>query len=301
MEEKKAKKKKIGLTGIALIMLLVYMLTEACFYVVPMNQYAVVREFGRIVAVENEPGIHMKKPFISVVSEISKALQVYDIAPSGVITRDKKSMIADNFVIWRVTDPTRFIQSLSGSQDAAEDRVGVAVYNATKNLISSMTQDEILLARNNGAEGNLSALITKESNSDISAYGIEILEAEIKALDLPDDNKEAVYTRMISERENIAAGYKAQGEAEAQKIRNDTDRQIKIRLAEARARAEMLKAEGEAAYMQKLQEAYNTEEKADFYNFTIQLDALKRSLSGDSKTLILDKDSELASIFYGIN
>lgn len=301
MEEKKAKKKKIGLTGIALIVLLVYMLTEACFYVVPMNQYAVVREFGRIIAVENEPGIHMKKPFISVVSEIPKALQVYDIAPSGVITRDKKSMIADNFVIWRVTDPTRFIQSLSGSQDAAEDRVGVAVYNATKNLISSMTQDEILLARNNGAEGNLSALITKESNSDISAYGIEILEAEIKALDLPDDNKEAVYTRMISERENIAAGYKAQGEAEAQKIRNDTDRQIKIRLAEARARAEMLKAEGEAAYMQKLQEAYNTEEKADFYNFTIQLDALKRSLSGDSKTLILDKDSELASIFYGIN
>ena len=144
-------------------------------------------------------------------------------------------------------------------------------------------------------------MITDDANADVSIYGIELLQCQIKALDLPDDNKEAVYSRMISERENIAAGYKAEGNAEAKRIRNDTDKQVTIMLANAEKQSATLIGEGEAEYMRILQEAYNTPEKAEFYNFIRSLDALKASMSGEDKTVMLDKNSELAQLLYGID
>ena len=159
-----------------------------------------------------------------------------------------------------------------------------------------MTQEEIIAARGE----KLNSLVTEDANNDIKIYGIEILSSQIKALDLPDDNKEAVFSRMISERENIAAGYTAEGNAEAQNIRNDTDKQVSIMLAEAEKQAAQTVGEGEAEYMRILQEAYNSPEKAEFYNFIRSLDALKLSLQGGNKTLILDKDSDLAQLLYGI-
>ena len=205
-------------------------------------------------------------------------------------------MISDNFVLWRVTDPTLYIQTLSAIDARAEERIEAAVYNSLKKIISSMTQEDIIAARGE----KLNSLVTEDANNDIKIYGIEILSSQIKALDLPDDNKEAVFSRMISERENIAAGYTAEGNAEAQKIRNDTDKQVSIMLAEAEKQAAQTVGEGEAEYMRILQEAYNSPEKAEFYNFIRSLDALKLSLQGGNKTLILDKDSALAQLLYGI-
>ena len=124
-------------------------------------------------------------------------------------------------------------------------------------------------------------------------------KAEIKSLDLPDDNKDAVYERMISERQNIAASYKAQGEARAQKIRNDTDRQVAVMKAEAEKQAAITIAEGEAEYMKKISEAYDTEDKESFYAYLRGLDALKESFKGGGKTIILSRDSELAKVLYG--
>ena len=226
---------------------------------------------------------------------ISGATTLYDVPLSDVITKDKKSMIADNFVLWRVTDPTRYIRTLDAIEARAEERIEAAVYNALKNVISSMTQDEVIEARGE----KLTQLLTDEANSDIGDYGIKVITAEIKALDLPDDNKQAVYDRMISERQNIAASYTAQGDSEAQKIRNATDKDVTVMKANAEKQAEILAAEGESEYMKILQEAYNTEEKAEFYNYIRSLDALKKSLSGENKTIILDKDSEIAGILYG--
>ncbi|MBQ1423306.1 MAG: protease modulator HflC, partial [Lachnospiraceae bacterium] len=219
----------------------------------------------------------------------------YDIPASDVITRDKKSMIADNYVLWRVTDPTKYIRTLDAVELRAEERIEAAVYNALKNVISSMSQDEVIEARGE----RLTVLITEEANSDITDYGIEIIQSEIKSLDLPDDNKESVYERMISERQNIAATYKAEGNAEAQKIRNQADRDVSVMKADARRQAAIIEGEGEAEYMKILEEAYNTADKADFYNYIRSLDALKSSMTGSNKTIILDKDSELAKILYG--
>ncbi len=265
-------------------------------YTVNYMDVVLIQQFGRVVAIQREPGLHVKIPFVQNTFAIYDGNRIYDIPQSDVITRDKKSMIADDYVIWSVSDVMKYYQTLGGVSARAEERIDAAVYNATKNTISSMTQDEVIAAR--GIE--LTNLITAESNSDIAGYGIEIMTAEIKALDLPDDNKEAVYERMISERGNIAAGYKAKGEAEAQKIRNETDKNVRITIADANKKAETLRAEGESEYMKILSDAYNNEEKSEFYNYLRSLDSLKGSLKNNREnTLILDKDSELARILYG--
>ena len=287
--------KKKGMIGIiAAVAILALITLGGSFYTLPLNQYAAVRQFGRIVRIEETPGLKFKLPFIQNVQTISKTIKLYDVPLSDVITRDKKSMIADNYVLWRVVDPTKYIRTLDAIDLRAEERIEAAVYNAQKNVISSMSQDEIIEARGE----KLTQLLTDEANSDIGDYGILVVTAEIKSLDLPDDNKEAVYARMISERDNIAASYKAQGESEAQKIRNETDKNVIVMEADARKQAEILEAEGEAEYMRILEEAYNTEDKAEFYQFIRSLDAFKASLGGPDNTIILDRDSALASFLY---
>ena len=288
---------KTGIIKIAavIVALVVILLLFSSLYSVAPNEYAAVREFGKIVKIEDTPGLKFKLPFIQNIQMISKATMLYDVPLSDVITRDKKSMIADNYVLWRVNDPTKYIRTLDAIEVRAEERIEAAVYNSLKNVISSMSQDEVIEARGE----KLTQMLTDEANSDIGDYGIEVITAEIKSLDLPDDNKEAVYDRMISERQNIAASYTAQGEAEAQKIRNETDKTVTVMKANANKDAEILVAEGEAEYMKILQEAYNTKDKEDFYSFTRALDAFQKSLSGGEKTIILDKDSELVKILYG--
>lgn len=270
-------------------------LLMASVFSVNMNEYAVVRQLGRVVRVEKTPGLKVKLPFVQTVETISARTILYDIPESDVITRDKKSMIADNFVLWRVTDPMAYIRTLNASMPRAEERIEAAVYNALKNTISSMNQDDIIASTGE----RLTGMITREANSDIGQYGIEIITSQIKILGLPSDNESAVYERMISERNNIAAGYTAGGAAEAQKIRNRTDREVTVLIADAKKKAAILRAEGEEQYMQVLQEAYNTPEKAEFYEYARSLDAMKQSLQGENKTIILNQDSELAHILQG--
>ena len=235
-------KRMIGKILAMVIAILILGVAAGSFYTVPMKQYVAVRQFGRIVDIKDSPGLKFKIPFIQSIQRISAATILYDIPASDVITKDKKSMIADNYVLWRVTDPTSYIRTLDAVELRAEERIEAAVYNAIKNVISSMNQDEVIEARGE----RLTQLITEEANSDIDDYGIEIIQSEIKSLDLPDDNKESVYERMISERQNIAATYRAEGAAEAQKIRNEADREVSIMKAEARRQAAVTEAEGEA-------------------------------------------------------
>ncbi|MEE3494786.1 MAG: protease modulator HflC [Butyrivibrio sp.] len=289
--------KKSGIFGVAAVavVLVIAFLVGSATYVVHQKEYIAVRRFGKIISIAKEPGLYFKTPFIDDTQSISAQIVLYDIPKSDVITKDKKSMIADTYVIWKVVDPIKYIQTLNALNARAEERIEASVYNATKNAISSMTQDEVIEARGE----QLTKLISDEANADMTGYGIEVVQAQIKALDLPDDNKQAVYERMISERNNIAASYTAQGDAEAQKIHNETDKEVTIVKANAEKDAAVLEAEGESAYMETLSKAYDTAEKSEFYSYIRGLDALKKSLVGDDKTLILDKNSELARILYG--
>lgn len=288
-------KKKIGKITAAVIAVAVVVLLCNSLFVLKENQYGIVKQFGRIEKVIADAGLYVKIPFVQELDTVSKELQLYDIAKSDVITKDKKSMIADSFVLWRITDPKVFAQTLNTSTANAESRIDVAVYNSIKNVISSMTQADIIAAR--GQE--LSDYIMN-GLSATNQYGIEIASVEIKLLDLPEDNKDAVFQRMISERENIAATYTAEGNSEAQVIRNTTDKEAALLISDAQKQAEILKAEGEAEYMKIMAEAYNDADKAGFYSFTRSLDALKESIQGGNKTIILDKDSPLTQIFYQV-
>lgn len=285
------KKKIIG----AIVAIVVLVCLASSVYVVGENEFKLVRQFGKVNYVVSDAGLHFKVPFIQSADTLPKELLIYDLAASDVITKDKKTMITDSYVLWRITDPLKFAQSLNSSIANGESRINTVVYNSTKNVISSMNQDEVITSR----DGELMEAIMNNVGNTMDQYGIQLISVETKKLDLPADNKAAVYERMISERDNIAATYTAQGNSEAKVIRNTTDKDVTIQLSEARKQAEILEAEGEAEYMRILQEAYADESRTDFYAFVRSLDAAKASLSGGNKTLILSADSPIAQIFYG--
>ena len=286
--------KKIVCISIAVLVSLLIIFNS--FYTIKPNEYVVVRSFGKISAIKSESGLNAKIPFIQTTSKISKETLFYDIPESDVITKDKKSMVVDCFALWKITDPAKMVRTLNAVRGRADERIEAAVYNAVKNTISSMTQDEVIASRGE----TLTSKITTEANSDIGQYGIEIVTAQIKTLSLPTDNQSAVYTRMISERENIAASYEAEGNSKAQKIKNETDKEVELKIADANKQAAILEAEGEEEYMKILQDAYNSKDKAEFYEYLRGLDSLKNSLKGSGKkTLILDKNSELVKILQG--
>ena len=258
------------------------------------NEYTLIRQFGKVDRIISEPGLSFKVPFMESVYTLPKEILLYDLAPSDVITGDKKSMICDCYVLWQITDALKFSQTLNSSVGNAESRIDTVVYNATKSVISSMTQEQVI----SGRSDLLQDAIIGNIGTSMEQYGIAILEVETIKLDLPNDNKEAVYERMISERDNIAATHIAQGEAEAQKIVNQTDKEVAIMISEAEKEAEILRAEGEAEYMRIMSEAYSDPGKADFYAYVRSLDAAKAALQGEDKTLILSPESPIAQIFY---
>lgn len=277
------------LAGLAII------ISSSCFVITNENEYSLVRQFGKIDHVVSEAGVSFKVPFIQSVDTLPKQTLIYDLASSDVITSDKKTMICDSYILWHITDPIKFAQTLNGSISNAENRLDTIVYNATKNVISSATQEQVI----SGRDGELSQAVKDNIGDSLSQYGIELLDFETKQLDLPSDNKAAVYERMISERDNIAATYTAEGSAEAQIIRNTTDKEVTVMLSEAEKEAEILIAEGEAEYMRILSDAYADAGKTDFYSFVRSLDALKASMVGNNKTVILSPESPIAQIFYG--
>jgi membrane protease subunit HflC len=287
-------KKGLGVFA-GFIVVVALFLGLSCMVVTGENEYKLVRQFGKIDHVESEAGLSFKLPFIQTVDSLPKYIQLYDLAPSDVITRDKKTMITNSYVLWQITDPIKFAQTLNGSIGNAENRINTVVYNSIKNIISSLSQEEVI----SGRDGELTAAILKNMGNTFDQYGIKVLTVETKQLDLPADNKTAVYERMISERENIAATYTAEGTSEAQIIKNSTDKEVSIMISEAEKQAEILKAEGEAEYMKILSDAYADESKTDFYSFVRSLDAVKASITGDNKTVILSEDSPIAQIFNG--
>ncbi|MCI5700069.1 MAG: protease modulator HflC [Lachnospiraceae bacterium] len=288
------KKKAIIIPCVIIILLL----SLSSAVVTKPGEYRVIKQFGKIVRVEENDGstygLSWKIPFIQTETAISSKMKLSDLPASDVMTSDKKSMISDCFVLWKIEDPVKFIQKLSGSEQNAESRISSNVYNALKNVISSLSQEEVI----SGRDGELANLLTEKLGTNLESYGIKVEKIETKMLDLPSENKDAVYNRMISERNNIAASYTAQGEQQAQEIKNDTNEQVTVLLAQAQKQADTTIAEGEAEYMRILSSAYNDESKADFYGFVRQLDAVKATLKNGDNTIVLDKDSPIAEVFY---
>ena len=283
---------------IAAIVLAILIVVGTGYYTVAEDQYACVFRFSEIVDTVSNAGMHFKVPFVDSVKYYSKATQIYDIPPSEVLTSDKQNMTVDCYILWKISDPQQFYRTLGTSQKA-EERLNAITYTAMKIAMGTLAQADII-NMNDGAERNdIYEGITTTVNNQAATYGITVEDVKIKQFDLPESNLNAVYSRMISERNQMAEKYTADGNYEASIIRNDVDKQVNIIVSNARAEAAKLEAEGEAEYMRMLAKAYNSADKKEFYEFTLALDALKQSLTGNEKTVILDKNSELAKILAG--
>ena len=283
--------------AIVIVLILVIGLSGS-LYTVREDQYACTFRFSEIVNTTDAPGLHFKVPFVDTVKYFSKATQFYDIPPSEVLTSDKQNMTVDCYILWEISDPQQFYRAL-GTTGKAEERLNAITYNALKNAMGRLAQADII-NMNDGAERNeiYEGIATTVDNQAVT-YGIHVEDVKIKQFDLPDSNLNAVYSRMISERNQMAEKYTADGNYDASIIRNEVDKQVNIIVSNAEAEAAKLEAEGEAEYMRMLAEAYNTDDKKDFYEFILALDALKQSLNGSEKTIILDADSDLAKILAG--
>ena len=289
-------KKTIWISVIALVLVIV---AFSSMYTVKENEYACTFRFSEIVNTESDSGLHFKIPFIDSVKYFSKATQLYDIPPSAVITSDKQNMTVDCYILWNIQDPQQFYRAL-GTTSVAEERLDAITYTALKIALGNLKQSDIINMNDGGERNDIYESITTTVNTQAQAYGIEVEDVKIKRFDLPDSNLNAVYTRMISERNQMAEKFAANGNFEASKIRNDVDKQVNIMVSNAQAEAAVLEADGEAEYMRLLAEAYNSQDKQDFYEFILALDALKASLTGENKTIILDQNSDLAKILMGV-
>ena len=288
-------KKKIVLVAVLVI---IAMLAMNSFFTVRENQYACTVRFSKIIDTTSEAGLHFKVPFIDTVKYFSKATQLYDIPPSEVLTSDKQNMTVDCYILWSISDPKLFYQTL-GSTGVAEQRLDALTYNQLKTVMGTLAQADIINMEDGAKRNEIYENISSDVDALAATYGIHVEDVKIKQFDLPESNLNAVYSRMISERNQMAEKYTADGNYEASIIRNDVDKQVSIIVSNAEAEAAKLVAEGEAEYMRRLAEAYNSQDKQAFYEFTLALDALKASLKGDEKTVILDGNSQLAQILMG--
>jgi len=285
---------------LVILLVAVIIVAGGSLYTVAENEHACVMRFNKIEAVKSEAGLYFKLPFIDTVMTFPKTVLLYDIPESEMLTADKKNMTVDSYVTWKIADPRTFYQTL-GSIPEAEIRLDAVTYTALKTLMGTLEQNDIINEEDASERNDIYAGITDEVANVATTYGIQVLDVKVKRLDLPADNEQAVYARMISDRNQIAEKYTADGEYEASIIRNDVDKQVNILVSNAKAQAAKLEAEGEAEYMRMLAEAYDSADKKDFYQFTLGLDALKASLdaSKNTKTVIIDGNSLLGQLLLG--
>ena len=284
---------------IGIIVLLFVIVAFSSMYTVEENQYACTFRFSEIVNTTAAPGLHFKIPFIDSVQYFPNTTMFYDIPPSEVLTSDKQNMTVDCYILWSISDPQQFYRAL-GTTAKAEERLDAITYNALKTAMGTLAQADIINMEDGGERNKIYEGIAATVDATAASYGIHVEDVKIKQFDLPESNLNAVYNRMISERNQMAEKFTAEGNYEANLIRNDVDKQVNILVSNAQAEAAKLEAEGEAEYMRLLAEAYDTQDKKDFYEFRLALEALKASLNGDEKTIILDANSELAKILMGV-
>ena len=288
-------KKKILIVCAALIVL---MLLAGSLFTVRENEYACTVRFSKIVSTTSEAGLHFKMPFLDSVKYFPRDTQLYDIPPSEVLTSDKQNMTVDCYILWSISDPKEFYKTL-GTTKNAEERLDALTYNELKTVMGTLAQADIINMEDGARRNDIYSNIASDVDRLARTYGIRVEDVKIKRFDLPESNLNAVYNRMISERNQMAEKYTADGNYEASIIRNNVDKKVNIIVSDANAEAAKLVAEGESEYMKMLAEAYDSADKKEFYEFTLALDALKASLNGSEKTVILDGNSALAQILMG--
>lgn len=285
---------RIGLTIIGTILLLVAF--SSSIMIVKEGEYKVVRQFGEIVDIKDTPGLKFKIPLIQTVTTLPKKKQVYDVNEKEINTLDKKRMIIDNYAVWHITNPDEMINNARTVLNA-ESRMGEFIFSVIRQELGRMKYEEIINDEKSN-RGDLNKRVTDQVNKLLARdkYGIQVDDVRIKRTDLPDENEQSVYRRMISERESKAQEYLSQGDAQKKRIIAQTDREVQEMLAKANAKASEIRGQGE----QEAAKIYNNsfQKDASFYRLYRTLESYKTTIDGET-TIFLPQDSPYANLLTG--
>lgn len=254
-------------------------------FTVDETQKAAVLRFGEIVRVVEEPGLNFKVPFVQRIVYVEDRVLSYDIQPRDILTSDQVRLVIDNYAIWRVGDPRRFIEATGGRLSTAQSRIDDLVYSDLRNLLAKHTLEEIV----SEMRRDFLQQVTELSRAKLQEFGIQLIDVRIKRADLPTEIERAVFARMRSDRERIAAQLRAEGDEQSRQIRSSADRDVEILLAEARRQAEQIRGEGDAQALEIYAQAYNQD--PEFYRFWRTLESYRHTLIEDTR-IILTTDSD---------
>ena len=257
---------------------------SSSMFTVHMTQNAVVLELSKPKEIITEPGLYFKIPFLQKVRYFSSQLLDNDSNPTEVITKDKKNLLVDNFTMFRIVDPLKFLETVRGER-SARARLDDIVYSELRVEIGTHDLHDVVTETRNA----IMAKVTKESNIKAAEYGIEVVEVRIKRTDLPPEVANSIFNRMRTERERIAMEYRSEGKEEATKIRAQTDKEKTILVAQAYKQEQIVRGEGDAQATKIYADAYSKDQK--FYTFMRSMEAYKKSLKTDT-TLLMSEDSD---------
>ena len=270
--------------SIIIIGVLAIVLASSSMFIVNMTQTAILLELQKPKKIVKEPGLYFKIPFIQKVKYFSKQLLDNDSPPAEVITKDKKNLLIDNFTVWKIVDPLKFLETVRNVR-GAEARLDDLLFSelrveiGTHRLIDIVTETrEAIMAK-----------VSSEANKKASEYGIEIVAVRIKRTDLPPEIANSIFNRMRTERERIAKEYRSEGREEATKIRAETDKEKTILIADAYKKEQEVRGEGDGISTKIYADAFQKDTK--FYTFMRSMEAYKNSLKTDT-TLLLSKESD---------
>tara|TARA_A100001388_G_scaffold262164_1_gene231557 strand:- start:2752 stop:3603 length:852 start_codon:yes stop_codon:yes gene_type:complete len=263
-------------------------------FIVDETEQVVILQLGKPVKTVTNPGLNFKLPFpLQEKITFDDRLLEYDSPPEEILSKDKKSLIVDNYVRWKIVDPLQFLKTVQ-AVPTAKSRMDDIVYSELRRELGTHDMVEIITENRE----QIMDIITKQSNSATLAYGISVVDVRIRRVDLPAENEESIYARMEAERKRQANKFRSEGEEEAQKIRAATDRDKTIILADAYKEAEKIRGEGDAKAVQVYAKSYSADPK--FYEFVRTLDAYKKVVD-DKTTLVLPSDSKLFKLLMDGN
>ena len=257
---------------------------SSSMFTVHMTQNAVVLELSKPKEIITEPGLYFKIPFLQKVRYFSKQLLDNDSNPTEVITKDKKNLLVDNFTMFKIVDPLKFLETVRGER-GARARLDDIIYSELRVEIGTHDLHDVVTE----TRDSIMAKVTKEANIKAAEYGIEVVEVRIKRTDLPPEVANSIFNRMRTERERIAMEYRSEGKEEATKIRAETNKEKTILVAEAYKEEQIVRGEGDALATKIYADAFNKDQK--FYTFMRSMEAYKKSLKTDT-TLLMSEDSD---------
>lgn len=265
-------------------------------YIVRENEYKVVRQFGEVVKFEKNPGLYMKIPFIQSISTLPSNQQMYDSLEEEMNTKDKKRIIIDNYAVWRIIDPRALITN-AGTIANVERRMEEFIYSVVRNDVGQLEYGEII-SDDESSRGGINDRVTKKVNELLAQdnYGIEVVDVRIRRTDLPKENEQSIYTRMISERQSTAQRYLSEGDAAKRRIEAQTDREVQELLATANKDAAVIIAQGEEEAAKIYNKSFSKD--PEFYSLYRTLESYKKTV-GDDTMIILPADSPYARMLTG--